>query len=63
MNPIDMLIEYQEEELVKELTQKIEQEENDKEMRAIGIETNEVKMSQDEIDEEFENLDLSQFDN
>lgn len=62
MNPIDMLIEYREEELIKEIQQQIEREEDEKEMRAIGIENNEVKMTQDEIDDEYENLDLSQFD-
>ena len=62
MNPIDMVIEYQEEELLKEIKQQIEREDEEKELRAIGINrSNEVKMSQTEIDDEFENLDLSQF--
>ncbi len=62
MNLIDMLIEYREDQYLNELREQIRKEEDEREMRAIGIESNEVKMSQEEIDEEYENLDLSQFD-
>ena len=55
MNFIDMLIEYQEEVGLKQARRRAERVETDI--------PNSEPMTQQEIDEEYENLDLSQFDN
>ena len=52
---IDMLIEYQEEVGLKQARRRAERVETDI--------PNSEPMTQQEIDEEYENLDLSQFDN
>lgn len=65
MNFIDMLIEYQEDIVVKKMKQRIEDEENDKENKIIGIDNDDkkvVNVSKKDIDNDYENLDLSQFD-
>lgn len=65
MSFIDMYIEYQEEiELTKALTQP-DIDEDEAENEALGlVDTNKkvVKVTEKEIDEDFDNLDLSQFD-
>lgn len=65
MSFIDMFIEYQEEiELTKALTQP-EIDEDEAENEALGlVDSNKkvVKVTEKEIDEDFANLDLSQFD-
>lgn len=59
MNFIDMYIEYQEESLLTEIIYKEDIEED----IDLGINENEiVKMSKQEIDEDYDNLDLSKFD-
>lgn len=59
MNFIDMYIEYQEELL---LNNTIEQEEIDDDID-LGIdEKKTLKLSKEEIDDDYENLDLSKFD-
>ena len=54
MNFIDMLIEYRENQLVN----KVETEEY-----VYQSHTQEVSLTQQEIDDEYENLDLEQYDN
>lgn len=65
MSFIDMYIEYQEEiELTKALTQPdIDEDEAENEVLGL-VDTNKkvVKVTEKEIDEDFDNLDLSQFD-
>lgn len=64
MNFIDMFIEYQEEIEIQKSINKEEGWEDEVENEALDLNTkNEVvKISQEEIDEDFENLDLEQFD-
>ena len=58
MNFIDMYIEYQEELLLNEIAV-----EEDNEDVVLGNNDNEVvKLSKQEIDEDYDNLDLSKFD-
>lgn len=67
MNPIDMLIEYREDLMMNKAlydeTSSREEEENE----ALGLNEDkskrkEVKVTKEEIDEDYENLDLSQYD-
>lgn len=59
MNFIDMFIEYREELLINSSVNKIDDEEN----KTIGLTSESgVKVTQQEIDDDFENLDLEQFD-
>lgn len=59
MNFIDMYIEYQEERLLQETHDSYEEEEDSR----LGIkDDNVVKVSKEEIDNDYDNLDLSQFD-
>lgn len=59
MNFIDMAIEYEENKIVKEYQKGNEREEDEN----LGIvDTNEIKVSNEQIDEDYDNLDLSQFD-
>lgn len=65
MNFIDMLIEFQEDlEINKKITAAEKQAELDYESVGYTESDSEgAKMTQEEIDEEFEELELSQFDN
>lgn len=64
INFIDMYIEYREEFLLNKALSDYEKADSAKDDRALGIKDSEevVKLSKKEIDEDFENLDLSQFD-
>lgn len=64
MNLIDIYLEYQEENLLKQYRERQEREKDEAENRALKIDSNKevIKMSKKEIDEDYENLDLSQFD-
>ena len=64
MNFIDMSIEYQEELFFKELIEEDKLNEEEKENHALGLSSDKevVKLTNEEIDEDYENLDLSQFD-
>lgn len=63
MNFIDMYIEHQEELLLKEVSDNYTEEQEEIEDIELGIHSNkEVKLSKKEIDEDYENLDLSKFD-
>lgn len=61
MNLIDMYIEYEEEMELNRINSEIEEQE-DKDLNLIPKKDNVVKMSQSEIDDDFENLNLSDFD-
>lgn len=62
MNYIDMYIEYQEDLLLKERLKSIEDEQNEEINEQLGIKDNkEINLSQEEIDDDYENLDLSEF--
>ena len=59
MNFIDMYIEYQEELMLQETKASYEEIEDSE----LGIKDDKVvKMSKEEIDDDYDNLDLSQFD-
>jgi hypothetical protein len=59
MNFIDMAIEYEENKIIREYRNKDEREDDEN----LGIvDTNEIKVSNEQIDEDYDNLDLSQFD-
>lgn len=59
MNFIDMYIEYQEELMLQETKDSYEEIEDSE----LGIKDDKVvKMSKEEIDDDYDNLDLSQFD-
>lgn len=66
MNFIDMLVEYREDLLLKELSKKEEEREEADFDRQFGLDKGSSKevvhMTQEEIDEDYDNLDLSQFD-
>lgn len=64
MNFIDMSIEYQEELFFKELIEEDKLKEEEKENHALGLSSDKevVKLTNEEIDNDYENLDLSQFD-
>lgn len=66
MNFIDIYVEYQEGLLLKQTQDEYEQEQSDLEDEAIGLpSTNKeiVKPTAQEIDDDYENLELSEFDN
>jgi hypothetical protein len=66
MNFVDMLIEYQEDIVIQRMKRQIEKEEDLNENNDIGIDKNSekevVKVSKKQIDNDFDELDLSQFD-
>lgn len=62
MNYIDMYIEYQEDLLLKERLQSIEDKQNEEINEQLGIKDDDgINLSQQEIDDDYENLDLSEF--
>lgn len=64
MNHLDMLIDYEEEKLFEEIREQHKRQAEIKENEELGLKSlskDIVPMSSKEIDEEFENLDLSQF--
>lgn len=65
MNFIDMLIEYQEELLINKSLTEYDADEEEIENEILGLTDNSekkvVKLSESQIDEDFENLDLEQF--
>lgn len=65
MNFIDMYIEHQEELLLKEVSINYSEEHEEIEDMELGIHNDKrevVKLSKEEIDDDYENLDLSKFD-
>lgn len=66
MNFIDMYIEYREEFLLNKAIEEHDKAVSDREDEELGIKDGSskrvVKMTKQEIDDDFENLDLSQFD-
>lgn len=65
MNFIDMYIEFQEEVAINRAINHTDYDEDEAENEALGlVDTNKkvVKVTEKEIDEDFEKLDLSQFD-
>lgn len=66
MNFIDMLIEYREELLLSKAFSKNDSELSEDDEKSLGLyddsENNIVKMSSEDIDDEYEKLDLEQFD-
>lgn len=66
MNFIDMYVEYREEFLLKRAIDDYDKSVSDKEDEELGLNDGSkkkvVKMTKQEIDEDFDNLDLSQFD-
>lgn len=64
MNFFDMLVEYREEFVMNKLIEKYKKDEEQKQNEKIGLQENEdvVNMSKEQIDDDYENLDLSQFD-
>jgi hypothetical protein len=63
MNFIDMVIEYQEEQLLIEAQEEAKKRQEEKENRELGLVTDkEVKLTKEQIDYDYETLDLSQFD-
>ena len=65
MNFIDMYIEFQEEVAINRAINHTDYDEDEAENEALGLVDTEkkvVKVTEKEIDEDFEKLDLSQFD-
>jgi hypothetical protein len=65
MNFIDIYVEYQEGLLLKKSNDDYEAEQSELEDEILGLKPNNkeiVKMTDDEIDEDYDNLDLTQFD-
>lgn len=64
MNFIDMLIEYQEELLVNRILtpESLQDIQEDEELGLGNVPSNTVPLSQEDIDRDYENLDLEQFD-
>lgn len=66
MNFIDMYIEYREEFLLNKAIEERDKSVSDREDEELGLkdgsEKRVIKMTKQEIDDDFENLDLSQFD-
>lgn len=66
MNFIDMYIEYREEFLLNKAIEEYDKSVSDREDKELGLkdgsEKRVIKMTKQEIDDDFENLDLSQFD-
>lgn len=66
MNFIDIYVEYQEGLLLKQTQDEYEQEQSDLEDEAMGLPSANkeiVKPTAQEIDDDYENLELSEFDN
>ena len=66
MNFIDIFIEYQEELLLRQTQEEYENRQSELEDEAIGLPSSNaeiVKMTEKEIDDDYENLELSEFDN
>jgi len=65
MNFIDMAVEYREEMLLKEMADKEDIKDEEAVDRQFGLNEGKkevIKMTKEEVDDEYENLDLSQFD-
>lgn len=65
MNFIDMYVEYREEFLLNKAIKDYEDADSEREDRELGLKCSNkkvVKLTKQEIDDDFENLDLSQFD-
>ena len=66
MNFIDMYIEYREEFLLNKAIEEHDKAVSDREDEELGLKDGSskrvIKMTKQEIDDDFENLDLSQFD-
>lgn len=64
MSLIDIYIEYQEERLIKRYHDEAEQRQEEEENQALKIDSGKevIKMTNKEIEEDYDNLDLSQFD-
>lgn len=64
MNFIDMLIEYREEIAMVELVENYKRRKEEQENRELGLDGGKevIKLSKEQIDDDYENLDLSQFD-
>ena len=66
MNFIDMYIEYREEFLLNKAIEEYDKSVSDREDEELGLKDGSkkrvIKMTKQEIDDDFENLDLSQFD-
>lgn len=64
MNFIDMLIEYQEELLINQMLtiDDFQDIQEDEELGLGNVPSNTVPLSQEDIDRDYENLDLEQFD-
>lgn len=65
MNFIDMYIEFQEDVVMNKVINKMGNEEDESENEMLGlnnVDKNTISLSEEEIDKDFENLDLSQFD-
>lgn len=64
MNFIDMLVEYREEIVINRLVKKYKTEQERKENIELGLKDGQevVQLSKEQIDDDYENLDLSQFD-
>lgn len=62
MSFIDMCIEYEEELVIKKSLLQLNKEQEDKENKELGIDFNGgTPISQKEIDDDYDNLDLSNF--
>lgn len=64
MNFIDMLVEYREEFVINRLVEQYRKEQEEAENAKLGLKdgTEVIHMSNEQIDEEYDKLDLSQFD-
>jgi len=64
MNFIDMLIEYQEELLVNRIltTENVKDIQEDEELGLANVPKNTIPLSQEDIDKDYESLNLEQFD-
>lgn len=67
MNFIDMLIEYREEIVINEFKKEYRQKQEEQDNRDLGLaeeisNKKVIQLSQEQIDDDYDNLDLSQFD-
>lgn len=64
MNFIDMIVEYQEELVVNNLIKQYREDQEEKENSELGLKDGSkvIHVSKEQIDDDYENLDLSQFD-
>ena len=64
MNFIDMLVEYREEIVIDRLVKEYESEKEQQENINLGLKDNQevIRLSKEQIDDDYDNLDLSQFD-